>query len=116
MNDNDYAPLYQHEDELISVRIGKANTSDGAFLAVDGNVQFGFTEGQYDDMLLPLLRAIHNESIEGVFKFYKCQNGDYRLQSQVLLLVMNNQTGLALQHQTKKILGALNNHLQQIAV
>ena len=116
MNEHNYTPLYQHEDELISVRIGKSDVGDGAFLAVDGNMQFGFTNDQYDDVLLPLLRAIIEERTDGTFKFYKCQNGDYRLQSQVLMLVMNNQTGLALQHQTKKILDALNDHLQQIAV
>ena len=67
-------------------------------------------------MLLPLLRAIHDESIEGTFKFYKCQNGDYRLQTQALMLVMTNQTGVALQHQTKKMLGAYNNHVRLAAV
>lgn len=98
--------LYQFEDDIISVRIGKPNIGDGAFLAFNGNIQFGFVNDQYDDMLLPLLRAIHDESIEGTFKFYKCQNGDYRLQSHALMLVMDNKTGLALQHHAKKVLDA----------
>ena len=108
MNDNDYAPLYQHEDELISVRIGKPNKGGGAFIAVNGNVQFGFTEGQYDDMLLPLLRAIHQESTEGTFKFYKCQNGDYRLQSYALMIVLKSSIGAALQRHATKTLNLIN--------
>lgn len=45
-----------------------------------------------------------------------CQNGDYRLQTQALMLAMTNQTGIALQHQTKKMLDAYNNHARLAAV
>ena len=110
MNKDDYTPLYQFEDETISVRIGKPNVGDGAFLAFNGNIQFGFVNDQYEDMLLPLLRAINNESMDGTFKFYRCQNGDYRLQSHALMLVMDNKTGLALQSHTQKILEACDSH------
>ena len=108
MNKHDYTPLYQHEDELISFRIGKPEVGDGAFLAVDGNMQFGFTNDQYDDMLLPLLRAIIEERTDGTFKFYKCQNGDYRLQSHALMLVMDNKTGVALQKHAIKALSIIS--------
>ena len=104
MNKDDYTPLYQFEDETISVRIGKPNVNDGAFLAFNGNIQFGFVNNQYEDMLLPLLRAINNESIEGTFKFYRCQNGDYRLQSHALMLVLDNSTGEELKTHVKKAL------------
>ena len=107
MNEDDYTPLYQFEDELISLRIGKPNVGDGAFLAFNGNIQFGFVNNQYDDMLLPLLRAINNESIEGTFKFYRCQNGDYRLQSHALMLVLDNSTCEALKTHVKKALHEL---------
>ncbi len=55
MNKDDYTPLYQFEDETISVRIGKPNVGDGAFLAFNGDIQFGFVNDQYEDMLLPSL-------------------------------------------------------------
>jgi len=102
MNKDDYTPLYQFEDELVSVRIGKPNVGDGPFLAFNGNIQFGFVNDQYEDMLIPLLRAIDNEYIEGTFKFYRCQNGDYRLQSHALMLVLDNKTGVVLQNHAKK--------------
>jgi hypothetical protein len=107
MNKDDYTPLYQFEDELISVRIGKPRVGDGAFLAFNGNIQFGFVNDQYEDMLIPLLRAIDHESIEGTFKFYRCQNGDYRLQSHALMLVLDNSTGEALKNHVKKALHEL---------
>jgi hypothetical protein len=104
MTDHDYTPIYQYEDEQISVRIGKPEVGDGAFLAFNGNIQFGFVKDQYEDMLLPLLRAINNESIDGTFKFYQCQNGDYRLQSHALMLVIDNRTGVTLQNHARKVL------------
>jgi len=107
MTDHDYTPLYQYENEQISVRIGKPNVGDGAFLAFNGNIQFGFVNGQYEDMLLPLLRAINNESMDATFKFYRCQNGDYRLQSHALMLVLDNSTGEALKTHVKKALHEL---------
>jgi len=110
MADHDYTPIYQYEDEQISVRIGKPEVGDGAFLAFNGNIQFGFVNDQYEDMLLPLLRAINIESIDGTFKFYRCQNGDYRLQSHALILVIDNKTGLTLQSHTQKILEACDAH------
>jgi hypothetical protein len=85
MTGHDYTPIYQYGDETISVRIGKPLKGDGAFICVDGNIQFGFTNNQYDDMLLPLLKAIIEERTNGTFKFYKCPNGDYRLQSYALM-------------------------------
>ena len=97
MTDHDYIPIYQYEDETISVRIGKPLKGDGAFICFGGNIQFGFTNNQYDDMLLPLLKAIIEERTDGTFKFYKCSNGDYRLQSYALMLVLTNQTGIELQ-------------------
>jgi len=44
--------------------------------------------------------------MDGTFKFYRCQNGDYRLHSHALMLVMDNKTGLALQSHTQNILEA----------
>jgi hypothetical protein len=108
MTDHDYTPIYQYEDEQISVRIGKPGLDDGAFLALNGNIQSGFLEDQYQDMLLPLLRAIREESIEGTFKFYRWRNGEYRLQSYAIMIVMDNQTGQILQNHAQKILDALN--------
>jgi len=108
MNKDDYTPLYQHEDDVISVRIGKPNVGDGAFLAFNGNIQFGFVNDQYENMLLPLLKAISDESTNGNFKFYRCQNGDYRLQSHALMLVIDNFTGESLKAHVKNVLVQLS--------
>jgi len=107
MTDHDYTPIYQYEDEQISVRIGKPVIDDGAFLAFNRNIQFGFLEDQYQDMLLPLLRAIREESIEGTFKFYQCRNGEHRPQSHALMLVIDNSTGESLKAHVKHALTLL---------
>lgn len=63
MTDHEYTPIYQYEDEQISVRIGKPGVGDGAFLAFDGNIQFGFVNDQYEDMLLCSLLIIKPASL-----------------------------------------------------
>ena len=52
MNKNDHTPLYQYEDELLSISIGKPSQGSGAFIAVDGNIQFGFMDEQFIDDLI----------------------------------------------------------------
>ena len=104
MNRHDHTPLYKYEDKLVSIHIGKPHVGNGAFFAVDGNVQFGFTNNQYEEMLVPLLRAINNESIDGIFKFYQSQNSGYRLQIHALMLVINKPTGESLKAHVKEVL------------
>jgi hypothetical protein len=75
---------------------GKNN--DGLILACKGNIQFGFLEDQYQGMLISRLRAMREEPRDDTSKFYQSRNGDYQLQSHVLMLVKGNQTGVALPH------------------
>lgn len=53
-------------------------------------------------------KAISDESINGNFKFYRCQNGDYRLQSHALMLVIDNVTGESLKAHVKNVLVQLS--------
>ena len=109
MNKNDHTPLYQYEDELLSISIGKPSQGSGAFIAVDGNIQFGFMDEQFIDDLIPLLESILEERTEGIYRFYKSKNDVYRFHSRALMVVLSNQTGLALQHHAKKVLDAYSN-------
>lgn len=95
---------YQHEDELVSIRIGELGAGEGAFIAIDGNIQFGISDTEYSSTLIPLLEAIVEERTDGVFKFYKGYAGGYCLQNMGLLLFMSRQTGEALQVHAKRIL------------
>lgn len=106
MTVNDYSPLYQHEDELVTVRLGKPGTKSGAFLGFNGNIQLGFMDNQYTDTFMPILKSIVNESTEGKYKFYESENGEYRLQHGALMVIMNNATALSLKHHAKKALTA----------
>ena len=102
MNDNYNTSIYRHEDELITLSINKPSSNGGAFLAFDANVQFGFTENQFSDSLIPILESIINETTEGKFKFYQCQNGEYRFQSYALMLLMDITTAQAMKEQAKE--------------
>ena len=95
---------YQHEDELVSIRIGEHGVGEGAFLAFDGNIQFGISDAEYSSTLISLLEAIVEERTDGVFKFYKGYAGGYCLQNMGLLLFIPRQTGEALQVHAKRIL------------
>lgn len=109
MTEIDYTPLYQHEDKLVSIRIGKPEQKSGAFIAIDGNIQFGFMDEQFNQHLIPLLECIINERTEGIYRFYKCKGDNYRFQSRALMLLLSNETGLALQHHAKEILNLYKN-------
>lgn len=95
---------YKHEDDLVSIRIGKPGDGEGAFLAFDGNVQFGIADSEYTTTLIPLLEAIVEESSGGEFRFYKRQDEEYCLQCHGLIIVVSIQTGAALQDHAQSIL------------
>ena len=107
MNDNYNTSIYRHEDKLITLSLNKPGSNGGAFLAFDSNVQFGFTENKFSDSLIPILESIVNEQTEGKFKFYQCQNGEYRFQNHGLMLLMNKATGKALREHANEGLKSL---------
>ena len=107
MTNKDYTPLYQHEDKLVSIRVGSPGAETGAFLAFDGNIQFGFMDNQFSESLIPMLDSIVNERIEGKYKFYKVKNGEYRLHSGPLMLVIKNESAVALKCHASEALSVL---------
>jgi len=107
MNKTDSIQQYKYEDELVSIRIGQPGAGEGAFLAFDGNIQFGISDDQYKTTLIPLLEAIVEENTEGEIKFYKGEGGEYRLQCIGLMLVLSCRSGEALQEQAKFILNRI---------
>lgn len=107
MTSKDYTPLYQYEDDLVTVSVGKPGAEMGGFIALDGNIQFGFMDNQFSETLIPLLESIVNETVQGKYKFYKCQSGNYRLQNGPLMLVIKNASAVALKHHALKALSML---------
>ncbi len=94
---------YKHEDELVSIPIGKPGAGEGAFLAVEGNIQIGIIDSDYSITLLPLLEAIVEEKTDGMFRFYKGHKSEYHLQCMGLIIEMSNQTSVALRKHARLI-------------
>ncbi len=93
MKERDFEPLYQQEDEFVSIRIGKPGENTGAFIAFDANFQIGLTDQQFDSILLPLLTAISTQQSCDGYQFFQGMKGRYRLTDGRLMIVINQSTG-----------------------
>ena len=93
MNEEDFGPLYQVEDELVCIRIGKPGQDSGAFIAFDANFQIGLTDQQFDSILVPLLTVITTQQACDGYQFFRGIKGNYRLTDGRLMIVMSQSTG-----------------------
>ena len=107
MNEQDFEPLYQNEDELVSIRIGKPGQDSGAFIALDANFQIGLTDSQFDSILIPLLTAITTQQSCDGYRFFQGMKGRYRLTDGRLMIVMSHSTGERLIEHCKAALNEL---------
>ena len=93
MENREFKPLYQQEDEFVSIRIGKPGEDTGSFIAFDANFQIGLTDQQFDSILIPLLTTISTQQSCDGYQFFQGIKGRYRLTDGRLMIVMSQSTG-----------------------